>query len=350
MLLGQLPTFVRAALTRLLSATSGLEVVGTAGSATELPVLARRLRPGMVVVTEAELFGLEQLQRQFPVPVLLYCASTPLPGMLREAARLGVYDYFTAAPATAPELTEWNFQLRRKLLAAQPRPVAAPALASSRSRPIPLPPRGIVLIGGSTGGAPAVEAILRAIPETFPWAIVVAVHLPAHFTDTLVERLRRTTALPVEAAASGSRLAAGRVLVAPGGHNLVVQPITNSPWLGWQTNFVSEASLDVPSVDILMQSAARLAGRQVIGVVLTGLGQDGTAGARAIRAAGGTVLVQDEASSAVFGMPKSVIEAGLASEIHPLMDIAAALVKQVQPRPTSPGPRPISRFQAVAAR
>ncbi|RSK50343.1 chemotaxis protein CheB [Hymenobacter rigui] len=350
LLLGNLPTSVRTALTRLLSVTSGLEVVGTAMSTTELSVLARRLRPGVALVTEDELSGLEQLQRQFQVPVLLYCAGVPLLGMLREATRLGVYDYITAVPTTGPELAEWNSQLRRKLLAARPRAVAALPAAISRPRTVPLPPQGIVVIGGSTGGAPAVETVLQAIPVSFPWAIVVAVHLPAHFTDTLVERLRRITHLPVEAAGSGSRLVAGRVLVAPGGYNITVQPVSGSPWLGWQTDFVSEASLDVPSIDILMQSAARLAGRNVLGVVLTGLGQDGTAGARAIRQAGGTVIVQDEASSAVFGMPKSVIQAGLATEVHPLSGIAGALISHVPTRPVSlsTGTAGISRLQPVA--
>nr|WP_262904925.1 CheB methylesterase domain-containing protein [Hymenobacter pini] len=217
-----------------------------------------------------------------------------------------------------------------------------------RTQAIPLPPQGIVVLGGSTGGAPAVETLLRSVPAHFPWAILVAVHLPAHFTDFLVERLRRSCVLPVEAAGSGTRLQAGRVLVAPGGHNTVVQPMTGSPWLGWQTNFVSEASLDVPSIDILMQSAARLVGRNVVGVVLTGLGHDGTAGARAIRQAGGTVLVQDEASSAVFSMPKSVIQAGLASEIVPLSDMATTVLRYVQPRPV-PATRFSSRLQPASA-
>jgi two-component system, chemotaxis family, protein-glutamate methylesterase/glutaminase len=352
-LLGNLPASVRAGLVRLFPPGSDVELVGPAAATADLPALARRLRPSVVMVGEDQLLGLEQLRRHYPVPVLLYSSQEPLPGMLREAARLGVYDYVTPAPITGLELAEWHRVLKRKLRASQPKPVA-PAVSApvmpERIHTIPLPPRGIVVIGGSTGGAPAVEEVLRNLPAGFPWAVLVAVHLPAHFTESLVDRLRRATVLPVAAAASAARLVAGQVLVAPGGHNLVVRPIPDSPWLGWQTDFVSEAGLDVPSVDILMQSAARLAGRNVLGVVLTGLGQDGTAGARSIRQQGGTVIVQDEASSAVFGMPKAVIQAGLANEVLPLPAVADAIVRHVQPLVSPLAGRYSSRPQPVPAR
>jgi two-component system, chemotaxis family, protein-glutamate methylesterase/glutaminase len=351
LVLGSLSASVRTVLTRLLHATPDVAVVGTAASVGELPLLARRLRPGVVLVSEDQLSGLEQLQQQFKVPVLLYSTQPPLPGMLREVARLGVYDYITSVPTAATELADWTRQLRRKLLAVRPRPALTvpPGGIARPARVLPLPPQGIVVIGGSTGGAPAVEALLRTLPADFPWAIVVAVHLPGHFTDSLVSRLRRAGRLPVAAAGNGSRLEAGHVLVAPGGRNLIVQPVTGSPWLGWETAFVSEASLDVPSVDILMQSAARLAGRSVVGVVLTGLGHDGTVGARAVRQTGGTVLVQDEATSAVFSMPNSVIQAGLASGVYPLPDLGAALVTHVQLRLTGSLAHAFSRPQPVAA-
>ncbi|RIY13313.1 chemotaxis protein CheB [Hymenobacter rubripertinctus] len=318
---------MRAILSRLPRTDSSLELVGPAAGTAELPVLARRLRPGVVVVSEDQLLGLEQLHRQYPVPVLLYSTSPPLPGMLRQVKSLGVYGYLPPAPTGGPELWEWCRQAKAKLAAARPEPsINVPV----RSLTVPLPPRGIVVIGGSTGGAPAVERILTMLPANFPWAVLVAVHLPVHFTGSLVDRLRRATTLPVAAASSGARLEAGRVLVAPGGHNLVVRPVAEGPWLGWQTDFASGASLDVPSVDMLMESVARLAGRQVVGVVLTGLGQDGTAGARAIRQLGGTVVVQNEASSVVFSMPKSVIQAGHASAVLPLADVAEYLVRHVQ--------------------
>lgn len=310
-------------------------------------MLARRLRPGVVVVGEDQLLGLEELHRQYPVPVLLYSTRPPLPGMLRQVKSLGVYGHLLPAPTSGPELWEWCRQAKATLLAARPEPIVQ--IPKVRSLTVPLPPRGVVVIGGSTGGGPAVEKVLASLPANFPWAVLVAVHLPLHFTGPLVDRLQRATVLPVAAATSGARLEAGRVLVAPGGHNLVVRPVQEGPWLGWQTDFVSDTSLDVPSVDILMQSVARLAGRNVLGVVLTGLGHDGTAGARAIRQLGGTVVVQDEASSAVFSMPKSVIQAGQANAVLPLTEVAGYLARHVQrPVPASTGILS-SRFQKALA-
>lgn len=352
-LLGNLPTSVRTELMRLLHTDPELEVVGTAVTASELRATARRLQPGVVLVGEDQLLGLEQLQRYFPVPVLLYSMRPPLPAMLREVTRMGVYDYIPQLPVNPAELPEWRNSVRRKLLAAKPRlapAVDARRVALERRPAAPLPPRGVVVIGGSTGGAPAVEAVLRGLPPDFPWAVLVAVHLPELFTDTLVERLRRASSLPVTAAGSGLLLKAGHVLVAPGGRNLAVRAVTDSPWVGWQTDFVSETSLDVPSVDVLMHSAARVVGRNILGIVLTGFGQDGTAGARYIRQQGGIVIAQDEATSAVFGMPKAVIDAGLANAVLPLPAIADFVVRYVHTGPATRASRFSPLSQSVQAR
>jgi two-component system chemotaxis response regulator CheB len=337
LLLGNLPTCAAAELTRLLHTDPALRVVGNALAPDELIREARRLQPGVVILGETQLLGLESLRRHYSGPVLLYTTQKPLPGMLREVARLGVHEYIMPAPLQkGTELLEWRRQVKRKIQAARPRPVlTAPLAEVVRRTAAPLPPRGVVVIGGSTGGAPAVERVLRLLPLGFPWAVVVAVHLPASFTDTLVERLRRASVLPVAAATQGSVLEAGKVLVAPGGLNCVIETGARFPWMGWKTNFSSEASADVPSVDMLMHSAARAVGRNVLGIILTGLGHDGTVGARSIREQGGTVVAQDEASCAVFGMPKSVIEAGLASAVLPLADIAGYVLRHVSARPLS---------------
>ncbi|MBC8085499.1 MAG: chemotaxis protein CheB, partial [Hymenobacter sp.] len=148
-----------------------------------------------------------------------------------------------------------------------------------------------------------------------------------------------------------TQLEPGRIIVAPGGRNLVVRPALTGPWLSWQTDFSAEAgpSGDEPSVDVLMRSAARTVGRNVLGVVLTGLGRDGTLGAQAIRQGGGMVLVQDEASAAVFSMPKSVIQAGWANAVLPLAELPAAIVRHAaQFRRVEPASRGISAAVASA--
>ncbi|UYZ64441.1 CheB methylesterase domain-containing protein [Hymenobacter weizhouensis] len=346
-MLGSFPAPLRQELTRLLNSEPTLWVVGAAATPDELPALAQRLRPGMVIVPESQLLLLPELRRRCPVPVLVY-RSSPIPaGVPWEAFGLGVSDYLPPRPAAPAALAEWHRDVKRKVQAA--RPASRPDAAALRHPAVPLSPPGLVVVGGSTGGAPAVEVVLRQLPLDFPWAILVAVHLPAQFTATLVERLRRATSLTVEAAASGTRLQAGRVLVAPGGCNLVVQPTRNSPWPGWQTEVLGETSLDVPSVDMLMASAARAAGRQVLGVVLTGLGTDGTQGAQAIRQQGGTVVAQDEATSQVFGMPKAVIQAGHASVVLPLPAIAGYVVQHTRSLAPSRAAR-TSSFQPAATR
>ncbi|QJX48306.1 hypothetical protein HMJ29_15800 [Hymenobacter taeanensis] len=337
LLLGNLPTFVSAELTRLLHAAPSMRVVGTAVSADELARQARRLQPSLVVVGESQLLGLEQLRRHYNGPVLLYTTQAPLPGMLREVARFGVNDYLSAAPLhDGSKIAEWGRQVRRKVQAALPKTTASVAASSVlRRQATPLPPQGVVVIGGSTGAATAVEQVLRALPADFEWAVLVAVHLPVSFTQTLVERLRRASMMPVQAATEGAILEAGKVLVAPGGFNCAIKASGNYPWLGWQVNFVQEASLEIPSVDILMQSAAQSVGRNVLGVILTGLGYDGTAGARSIREKGGAVLAQDEATSAVFGMPKSAIQAGYVTAVAPLAAIADLVLGHVRTQATS---------------
>lgn len=318
----------------MLHTDASLRVVGTASGTEELARLARRLQPGGIIVGEDQLLGLEQLRRQYAGPVLLYSTRPPLSGMLREVAQLGVQDYLSALPVNGSEQLVWRREVLRKVGAMRPKPaVALPSPMSARRVVAPLLPGGVVVIGGSTGGSTAVEAIVRNLPTNFPWAVLVAVHLPAGFTDALVDRLQRASSLPVEAATQGARLVAGHVLVAPGGYNMVVRPVPNSPWQGWQTEFVNETSLDVPSVDILMQSVATAAGRSVLGVVLSGLGSDGTRGASYVRQKGGVVIAQDEASSAVFGMPKAVIMAGLATAVLPLREITAYVLRHVSQVP-----------------
>ncbi len=314
---------------KLLRTEPNTHVVATATGAEDLLRKAQQHRPGLIVVGEQRLLTLEQLTAYYRAPILLYSAAPPWPGTLREAARWGVYDHLAPLlPAVHPDYEHSRREVLRKVRRARnhahvnlttPEPVAS--LLGRRPVPV-IPPRGLVVIGGSTGGAAAVEQIVRDLRPGLPYAVVVAVHLPAAFTMSLVERIRRATGLPVVVGQPGTSLLAGQITVMPGGCNQVVRSV---PGRGWVLELAAEpaASLDEPNIDLLMRSAARTAGRHVLGVVLSGLGRDGTAGAQMLRQHGGQVVAQDELTSAVFGMPSSVIQAGAAQAVLPVTDIAA---------------------------
>jgi two-component system chemotaxis response regulator CheB len=174
--------------------------------------------------------------------------------------------------------------------------------------------------------------------------VFIAVHLPAHFTASFVKRLQRLSPLPVKVGQAGMSIEAGQIIVAPGGQNMEVKSVKRGPWQVWQTDFNTEhsQSADQPSVDLLMQSAAQAAGSKVIGVILTGLGSDGTHGSQCIQRQGGQVIAQNEESAAVFSMPHSVIRAGYASAVLPLKQIATAINRRAAlPTPVSASYSPV---------
>jgi two-component system chemotaxis response regulator CheB len=193
-------------------------------------------------------------------------------------------------------------------------------------RPMPLTPPRVLLIGASTGGPQALEAVLAncgALVARAP--VLVTQHMPATFTAILAEHLARATGSPVREAVDGERVAAGVIYVAPGGRHMRVVPHEGAPTVaiddGAPINFCK------PSVDPLFSSAAALWGGKALALVLTGMGADGLAGARAIVAAGGHVIAQDEATSVVWGMPGQVAHAGLCSAVLPLSEIAPRLTR-----------------------
>ncbi|WBA42689.1 CheB methylesterase domain-containing protein [Hymenobacter canadensis] len=345
-LLGTLPTALRLRLLRLFQGQPDWHVVSSGEGDTNLLTTARRLRPGLIIVAQDQLRDIEQLRRSASIPVLLFGETPPLPGMLREVAAWGVYGYFqpdSGQPLWAAEL----LSKVRQAMPAAPRPLAQPTASIA----VPGIATGLVIVGGSTGGTLAVEQLVRALPTTLACAVLVAVHLPASFLTSFVDRLRRATALPVVAGGAGVLLQPGQIVVAPGGRNTLVRAASNSPWQAWHTEFTAEPSPsgDEPSLDVIMRSAARTVGRNVLGVVLTGLGRDGTLGAQAIRQHGGTVLVQDEASSAVFSMPKSVIQAGWANAVLPLHELPKAIGRHVSQFKQASAEARLSRLTSARA-
>lgn len=215
-------------------------------------------------------------------------------------------------------------------VAVTPTPAARPLSVRGSAAPIQLGMGGkleAVVIGVSTGGPNALAVVLPSIPADFPLPILIVQHMPPHFTRLLAERLSARTTMPVEEGVPGTVLAPGRMWIAPGNFHLVVEKDGSQVRL--KTHQGPPENSCRPAVDVLFRSAAEVFGSRTLAVVLTGMGQDGLKGCEVIRAAGGQVIVQDEASSVVWGMPGYVAKAGLAQKVLPLDQIAPEIVRRV---------------------
>ncbi len=191
----------------------------------------------------------------------------------------------------------------------------------------PLDGAPVVCIVASAGGLHALEVVLGGLTTTLDAGIVVLQHLAHDHPSALVDILSRATSLPVRQAEAGSRLEAGRVLVAPPDHHLVVGP-ADTLWLTSDAprHFVR------PSADVLLESAANELGSRTIAIVLTGSGVDGADGVRAVAAAGGQVVVEDPDAAEYSGMPEAALATGVEASVVPLADIAASLAGLVAAR------------------
>jgi two-component system chemotaxis response regulator CheB len=185
----------------------------------------------------------------------------------------------------------------------------------------------VVAIATSTGGPPALQAIIPRLPQGLDSAILVVQHMPAGFTRSLAERLAVRSALPVREAQDGEPVRPGNVLIAPAGRHMKLRKRGGAVrvWLDDEPR----AALHRPSADVLMASVARVYGPRALGIVLTGMGSDGAEGLRAMRAAGGRTLVESEETSIIYGMPKAALEAGAAERSVPLDRVADEILAAV---------------------
>jgi two-component system chemotaxis response regulator CheB len=183
----------------------------------------------------------------------------------------------------------------------------------------------VLVIGSSTGGPEALATVIPALPASLPVPVLVVQHMPPVFTRQFAQRLDRLAALRVVEAVDGTPLQPGTVHLAPGDHHLTVRGTARGLVTGLDQS--PPENFCRPAVDPLFRSAVAAYDGAVLGVVLTGMGSDGRAGAGAIREAGGTVLAQDQATSVVWGMPGAVSQAGYADEVLPLDRVAETVVR-----------------------
>ena len=186
---------------------------------------------------------------------------------------------------------------------------------------------GVVAIGVSTGGPSALELVLPRLPLNFPVPVLIVQHMPKLFSTALAERLNRFCALRVREARDGEVVVPGTILVAPGDCQMEVRATADGQSTMVRLRAGEATDVYRPAVDCLFASVAKRWGAGALGLVMTGMGSDGLVGARKMREAGGSIVVQDEASSAVWGMPGRVVEAGLAMAMLPLESIAGELVR-----------------------
>lgn len=341
--------FMRTALTRTLGSDSRITVVGQARDGREAVDRVRELEPDVVTMdfNMPRMNGVQAVRAilaERPVPVVMISAHTVTGAKeTLEALSAGAVDFLTKPDGeVSTDLSGVRDELVRKVLgAARARPQAAPAPGSgttpSPARPsTPSPAMGdgerisfvqavldpIVVVAVSTGGPAALEQLVPALPAELPFGVLIVQHMPGHFTRALAERLDGMSAVEVREAKPSERLVAGRVLVAPGDRHVVMQrngmlEITQAPAVNGCR----------PSADVTLQSAAPIYGPRLVALVMTGMGRDGALGAAAVRAAGGRVIAQDRESSVVWGMPRAVVEMGVADEVLPLSRIAARLAR-----------------------
>ncbi len=205
--------------------------------------------------------------------------------------------------------------------------ISAPTQGSEPSLPPVVragrPKRDIVAIGVSTGGPPAVQKVLSALPADFPACILIAQHMPATFTDAFARRLDNVCKIHVSEAKGGDKIGPGLAYVCPGGKHMRLDLRGPLPVIDIVTEPVG--ALYKPSVNVLMESVGNSLGRRAVGVTMTGMGSDGVEGSKVLKEKGGYLIAQNEASCVVYGMPKAVVDAGLADEVAGLDSLAASI-------------------------
>lgn len=337
---------VRRMLVDLLVASGEFRVAGEAEDGLDAIRKVHALNPD-VVTLDVQMPGLDGLQvlgyvmSETPRPVVILTAAGDRRGddLTLRALELGAVD-FIRKPAPDEGLQAGD--LRERVLGAlraalgvnlaaavpvlaQPVPRRLRATASTR------PASRVVTLAASTGGPRALAEVIPGLPPDLGAAVLIAQHMPAGFTASLAERLDRRSALPVSEASDGDWMMENRIYIAPGGRHLTV-----SLGAGGAPRFevIDGAPLHGvrPSADILFRSVAATFGASAVGVILTGMGRDGTEGLRSLREAGAIAIVQDEASSTVYGMPRTALVVAGADTVAGLREMAAEIVRAVASR------------------
>ena len=333
--------YVRKVMKEMLSRSSSLDVVGTARDGDEALAAVRRLSPDVVtcdlIMPGSD--GVDFIRRQMalaPVPIVIVSIAAEASERVLSGLDAGAVDFVQKPTALATEkMFELADDLIAKVKAAADAPVArlrqtvlAAAPVVVAARPTLVNRYDILVIGVSTGGPQGLKVVIPRLPADFPIPVALVLHMPVGYTDAYAKRLDDVSSLSVKEAREGDEVRPGVVFVAAAGRHLTFRRDASG---------VVRARLDVspldtphkPSVDVLFQSAAEVYGERVLGIVMTGMGDDGRAGAAWIKARNGSILTEAEETCIVYGMPRSVVEAGLSDASIPLDLLADAIVERV---------------------
>jgi len=356
--------FIRRRVVQMLNADPDIVVIGEAGNGRDGIEQVLRLRPD-VVTMDIEMpvmdgiSAVREIMRRQPTPVIMFSSLT-FDGAKAtlDALEAGAVDFLpkrfsdiSTDAATARKLLQERVKglarghasARRASSPATPPAPAAPVTAFGRPNPAAVQPvqpargepnrlpardprlgdLGVLAIGASTGGPVALQRVLTALPANFPLPVVLIQHMPANFTTAFAERVNGLCKLSVREAADGDALEPGLALLAPGGRHLSI--IRRGGKLVVKLLEPQSGQFYKPSVDIAFASLAEVCPGRTLGIVLTGMGSDGCEGARKLKQGRSTVWAQDESSCVIYGMPRAVVQAGIADRVLPLDDIGPAI-------------------------
>lgn len=331
--------FMRASMSQILLSDKSIEVAGTASDGEDAVEKVKKLRPD-VVLLDIEmprmdgLAALAHIMAECPTPVVM------ISGLAEKDARIaikalehGAVDFIPKPSGTISyDIDKIKDEIISKVKIAagvdvQKMALELPKESYQRIWPRPVTRKELVVIGASTGGPRALEIVLSGIPRDISAAILVVQHMRQEFIPSFAERLQWDCSLEVSVAQDNSILTHGKVLIAPGKCDTLIEQDEN----GQKVTSVRDVSPSVvaPSIDNAMESASRIYGDACLGVLLTGIGSDGARGMKAIKDAGGNTIAEDQSTCVVYGMPKAAIEIGAVNEVVPLPQIADAIMRMV---------------------
>ncbi|MDD2855294.1 MAG: chemotaxis response regulator protein-glutamate methylesterase, partial [Desulfuromonadaceae bacterium] len=339
--------FSRRSITKMLEGIDTVEVVGYAVNGEEGIQKVIALKPDLVTLDlempKMDGFTLLRiLTTRFSIPVIIISALSSADKVFK-ALELGALDFVSKPSGTASiDLLTIKEDLQKKVLQvlalksdSHARRVTISSNTGTAHTDAAQSGRAgigihhaidLVAIGTSTGGPPALQHIFSTFEEKYPFAIVVSQHMPAGFTKAFAERLNRSSLFDVKEAEDGDLVLPGRVLIAPGGKNMVFEVCG-----GQVTARIIEPSTSdryIPSVDVMLESCASIYRKRVAAVILTGMGNDGSKGIQAIKENGGFVIAESEETSIVYGMPREAVATGVVDRLVPLDKIVAEIINQ----------------------